>query len=85
MKQFSIGTLKASGLNDDSKKRAQLKIQKKYKADIICLQETKIKEGIDINTEKGHRIVSLKTDEKSYGNGFIIARNGQTQYIDTGK
>ena len=45
----------------------------KYKVDICCTQELKIKEGIDINISK-YRLIALPTESRHYGNGFIVSK-----------
>ena len=44
----------------------------KYKVDICCLQETKIKNGVDKDV-KGNRLICLQSESKHYGNGFMIS------------
>ena len=44
----------------------------KYGIDVCCLQETKVKLGIDKQVNK-HRLISLKTEKQHYGNGFMIS------------
>lgn len=51
----------------------------KYDLDIICLQENKIKEGIDINL-KNARLITFTSQSAQYGNGFLI-RNSWTAAI----
>ena len=72
MKNFSLGTFNVRGLCDDLKKESLASDLEKYRLDICCLQETKIKEGLDITTENGHRLICLESEQKCYGNGFIV-------------
>ena len=44
---------------------------KKYNLDIICLQETKIHDGIDININRS-RLICFKSECRHYGIGFLI-------------
>ena len=69
-----MGTLNVRGLNSDLKKEHLDNDLLKYKMDIICLQETKIKEGIDINLQNS-RLITFPTQKGHYGNGFIIKKN----------
>ena len=51
----------------------------RYKIDVCCLQETKLKDGID-TTIQGYRFISLPSTSKYYGNGFIVSPKW-TNYI----
>ena len=71
---LNVGTFNIRGLNSNLKKQALDEDLVKYKMDIICLQETKIKEGIDINLENS-RLITFPTEKGHYGNGFIIKKD----------
>ena len=57
MENFSLGTFNVRGLCDDSKKESLASDLEKYKLDVCCVQETKIKNGLDITTKNGHRLI----------------------------
>ena len=68
---FSVATFNVRGLNDN-KKKEDLSIDiDRYKVDVACLQECKIKDGIDEEIN-GKRLYVFPTVESSYGLGFII-------------
>ena len=73
MKELNIATFNVRGLTAKQKQKALVKDMKNYKIDICCTQETKIKDGIDKNI-KNYRLISLPTESKHYGNGFIISK-----------
>ena len=69
---FTVGTFNVRGLSDDQKKVYLAEDMKNYKIDICCLQETKIKTGVDKNIQ-GCRLITMPADIQHYGTGFIIA------------
>ena len=74
--ELSIGTFNVRSIADDTKKFQLSKDMKKYGLDICALQECKIKEGIDKrigDSENGCRLITFKTIQKAYGNGFIVS------------
>ena len=70
---FNVGTFNVRGLSDQTKKEQLVRDCEKYEVDVCCIQETKIKEGWNSNVN-GSRIITLPTDMKDYGNGFVIGR-----------
>ena len=76
---FQVGTFNVRGLNSNLKKQSLDEDLIKYKMDIICLQETKIKEGVDIHLENS-RLITFPTEKGHYGNGFLIKKE-RTQEI----
>ena len=76
---LQIGTFNVRGLTSKIKKEALDEDLQKYKTDVICLQETKIREGVDINL-KNSRLLTFPTENGHYGNGFLINKN-KTQEI----
>ena len=72
MKNFSIATFNVRGLCDDTKKQQLATDITKYKVDIACLQETKIKKGCDENI-LNHQLHCFPTKEIAHGNGFVIS------------
>ena len=69
-----MGTFNVRGLNAETKKEHLDEDLTNYKMDIICLQETKIKEGTDVYL-KNSRLITLPTETGHYGNGFIVRKN----------
>ena len=67
----TIGSYNIRGLTDKLNKVQLSKDLKFYNVDVCCVQETKIAEGIDINI-RNYRFISQKTNQKDYGNGFLI-------------
>ena len=70
--EFCVGRFNVRGLVQTDKQFNLKNDMDKYKMDIICLQETKIIKGIDTNIDN-HRLISLPTTCRSYGNGFMIS------------
>ena len=73
MKELNIAMFNVQGLTAKQKQKALVRDMKDYKIDICCIQETKIKDGIDKNI-KNYRLIALPTESKHYGNGFIISK-----------
>ena len=69
---FNIGFFNVRGLTNDCKKQQVTTDITKYNIDICCLQEAKLKDGLDI-TINSHRIICLLSDSRYYGNGFIVS------------
>ena len=45
----------------------------KYNLDAFCFQETKIKDGLDVDIRvKKHKLVCVQSVSLNYGNGFVI-------------
>ena len=65
---FCIGTFNARGLSDENKQELTIQDAVKYKLDVCCLQETKIKEGVDQDICK-----SSYAENQHYGLGFIVS------------
>ena len=59
------------GLTYKLKKVQLSKDLKTYNFDVCCVQETKITENIHTNI-RYYRIICQKTNQKDYGNGFLI-------------
>ena len=60
------------GLTEDAKQQLVICMMK-YNVDICCLQETKIKDGIDVNLRK-HRVISLQSNSEHLEMGFLLLR-----------
>ena len=69
---FKLGTFNVRGLSSEIKKNQLSKDIKRYGVDICCLQETKIRAGIDTLVRKD-RLICLPSDVKQYGLGFMIS------------
>ena len=69
---FSLGTFNVRGLTQEYKQQQLSKDMARYRVDVCCLQETKIKDGIDTMVGN-HRLITLPTFSKFYGNGFMIS------------
>ena len=74
----TIGSYNIRGLTDKLKKVQLSKDLKFYDVDMCCVQETKITEGIDTNI-RNYRFTSQKTNQKDYGNGFLIHKTLEQQ------
>ena len=71
MKELRVATFNVRGATKDYKKENLATDLERYKVDICCLQETKIRNGCDEEI-KGHRMICLPTNNVHYGMGFII-------------
>ena len=67
MQILNITIFNVRGLRDNVKKENLVTDMKRYFVDIACLQETKIKNGL--NSEN---ITCSPTKEDAYGLGFIV-------------
>lgn len=75
--RLSIAKFNVRGL---TKQNIQLQLTRdaeRYGTDIICLQETKIKKGLDKNICDEYRLISLPTNQRHYGNGFLVSKRVQ--------
>ena len=75
-KNFTIGTFNVRGISKPEKQEQLARDVTKYNLDVCCLQETKIKDGIDVNVDK-HKLITLPTDSPHYGNGFVVSEKWQ--------
>ena len=64
------------GISKRYKQEQLVRDVSKYKIDICCLQETKIKEGCNEKID-GHQILTFSTNAKDYENGFLISKKGK--------
>ena len=69
---FTLGSFNVRGITKEFKQKQLAMDMMKYGVDVCCLQEMKIEEGIDKQVDK-YRLISLKPENKHYGNGFIIS------------
>ena len=70
---FSIATFNVRGLTHEYKQKQLVRDIEKYEIDICCLQETKIAET-KVIIVNGSRLITVGTDIKEYGNGFLISK-----------
>ena len=70
--KFSLGTLNVRGLREEQKRGHLAADIDSYKLDVLCIQETKIKEGIDCNIGK-HRLIAFDAENTHHGVGFVVA------------
>ena len=70
---FNVGTFNVRTLQSEIRKKQLSKDLENYKLDIVCLQETKIQEGVDITID-GNRLICFKSDSRYYGCGFLVSR-----------
>ena len=68
---LTIASYNIQGLTNKLKKIQLSKDLKLYNVDVCCVQETKITEGIDTNIHD-YWVICQKTNQKDYGNGFLI-------------
>ncbi|GFS16078.1 spermidine synthase [Elysia marginata] len=59
------------GLNSDLRQEQLTEDLETYNIDVLCLQETKIKNGVDKNVN-GQRLLCYQTNTRFYGCGFLI-------------
>ena len=72
-KTFKIGTFNVRGLTQDMKQKQLSCDMNTYKLDVLCIQETKVKELTNIDIE-GNRLICLESESPHYGNGFLVSR-----------
>ena len=69
---FIIGSFNVTGIAKTEKQQLA-KVIDPYNLDVCCLQETKIKDGLDVDIGvKRHKLVSLQSVSPHYGSGFVI-------------
>ena len=72
-KTFKLGTFNVRGLSQDYKQEQLSHDMSRYSLDVICIQETKIKELINIDIE-GNRLICLESNSQHHGNGFMVSK-----------
>ena len=72
LSQIKIGTFNVHGLSTCIKQRCIAEDMNRYELDILCLQETKIKEE-KTWIDEGYKFIMMGSDSKDYGNGFVIS------------
>ncbi len=71
---LNIATFNVRGINDIRKQEDLCCDFDRYKIDIACLQETKIKDGVDVNIGNC-RLLTFKTECVHYGLGFVWSKS----------
>ena len=69
---FKVGTFNVRGLTSNIRREYLVKDLEQYKLDIVCLQETKIKDDLDMNIDHS-RLINYKPSCVHYGLGFLIS------------
>ena len=69
--KLRIGTYNVRGLSTETKRNYLDQDLKSFDCDIVCLQETKIKDGYD-SVHNNSRIICFETSTPQYGLGFVI-------------
>ena len=64
-----IGSFNVRGISTNIAKENLINDLERYKLDLCCLQETKIRNGCDVNIEK-HRLICFPSKCKDYGMGL---------------
>ena len=73
-KEFNIGTFNVRGLKDEQKRQDLAQDAERYNIDVLCIQETKLSEGIDCNVgNKNDRLIALSSDNVHHGVGFVVS------------
>ena len=73
VKEFRVATFNVRGLNDENKRNSLRKDIDRYGVDVCCLQETKLKAGIEESID-GVELCSFPTTQEAYGLGFIVSK-----------
>ena len=70
---FNVCSFNVRGINSDIEKDNLVSDLIKYKADVICFQETKLANGVDVNI-RGQRLLCFKSDSRHCGSGFLLSK-----------
>ena len=76
--KLSVATFNVRGLTQEYKQLQLSKDMNKYNIDIMSIQETKIKEDMDINIGQNRLICFATGANISHGNGFMISSKLKT-------
>ena len=71
--KINVCSFNVRGINSDIEKDNLVSDLIKYKADVTCLQETKLANGVDVNI-RGQRLLCFKSDSRHYGSGFLLSK-----------
>ena len=69
--KFTVSTFNVRGITSEIKKWNLNEDLLKYNIDLICLQETKINDDMDIQVKES-RLICFKPECRHYGSGFLI-------------
>ena len=72
-KTFKLGTFNVRGLSQEYKQEQLSHDMCSYNLDVLCIQETKIKELINIDID-GNRLICLESNSQHHGNGFMVSK-----------
>ena len=72
-KTFKLGTFNVRGLTQDYKQEQLSRDMSNYNLDVLCIQETKIKELINIDIDN-NRLICLESNSQHHGNGFMVSK-----------
>ena len=70
---FNLGTFNVRGLTQEFKQEQLSHDMSRYGLDVLCIQETKIKDLTNIDVD-GNRLICLETNSPHYGNGFMVSK-----------
>ena len=69
----NVCSFNVRGINSDIEKDNLVSDLIKYKAVVICLQETKLANDVDV-TIRGRRLLCFKSDSRDYVSGFLLSK-----------
>ena len=72
MSTLNIATFNVRGLSKRSKQQQLRWDMAQYGVDICAIQETKMKDGIEMNID-GYELKCFESKQKAYGNGFLVS------------
>ena len=81
---FNIGTFNVRTLQSEIRKEQLSKDLDSYNLDLLCVQETKIQDGVDRNINN-HRLICFSSDSRFYGSGFFIHKKWTNNLFRTWK
>lgn len=82
--KFNVSTFNVRGITSEIKRWNLNKDLLRYNIDLICLQETKISDDMDIQVKES-RLICFKPDCRHYGSGFIINKTWKNNIHRTWK
>ena len=68
---LNIGSFNIRGLNSEIRKEQLIHDLESYNLDVLCIQETKIKDG-DSRVIRGNQLLCFESNSKHYGCDFVI-------------
>ena len=70
---FKLGTFNVRGLTQGFKQEQLSRDMFKYKLDVLCIQETKMKELLNIDID-GNRLLIMNSNSIHHGTGFMVSK-----------